>query len=679
MVGTEKRYRLARCRLMFAVGCVIAAASPAVAQPARPASPVVRSAAAEIERFERALAADDLQSLHESFDALLDARASGPAPLRPDPLLSGLVGRLYLERGWSTFAIAYLRHADAPDVPRRQRVAALFALADAQARLGDRSGATETLRRLSAIGLDPADRSRAALTAARLTVSLDPAAALAAVEPLLSAEDPTRRFEAQFVAAQARSLLGDRAAAAAAAERAWATAAILRPAEEGPVRAAVLRAGLAASRGDRDAIIAMSKIAGASDTPLNSTFASALPVCGERGVTADDHVIFGVFGGRRAFEGIVALAASRSAVVPVFMDALNGGDILSVDHEPAAGTIITVRCRSAPAADFPAPLLRDGWAEWFADRGLFFVQSPEPDPEGIALLSRRLGQLEERLGADDARLITARLDLAERIETLGALGGGDTSESARLRTEIFAAMRRIGGTENALPPPEVEALHDRLRAARTPEDALAIRRGGMARLLALIPPDHAYIEVQDWLAHAPPDSAELSMQLVRAVLSRLPSRRDEPRRRALLLRLATVQRAAGDLSGARASWRAAGLAPGSCLALDEPPVHVEGTITDEHYPPDAIANGIAGATIVDFEVSADGRTANRRLILSAPSAIFDPITDETFAAFAFLPGRSGGQARACTGMTRSVRWQLPDDEELAPPDRNPPVARDTRI
>lgn len=659
--------RQAMKRLALVIAAAAASGWPAAAQ--RPAAPPVPQA--ELDRFEAVLEADP-RTAGEIMDALAAARANRPAALRPDPLLSGLAGRYYLQRGWTPVALAHLRHADAAEVPRPQLIAALLALAEAQALSGDRAAAAAALRRLEALAPGAAERRRAALLAARVALVTDPGAALEAVRPLLADGDAGARFEAEFIAAQAHSLLGNRTAADAAADRMWATAASAPSASAAPVRAALLRAAMAEARGDTDAVTAMLNAAGAQAAALEGDLTDQLPVCGDGGVVPGDYATFGLLG-RGEVQELLPLTASRPAAVAAFHDALLQFGGLRWEGRPAAGLTVTVRCRTTPTAQYRAMPSRNELTEWFAERGLFFTFSVDSDSEGIAALSRRLGELEERFGPDHPHLIPLRLELAGRILLGAASGGVDLVESDRLHDQAVAAMRRIGGADRTLPPPETDALRRRMARASTPAQALQYAQAGFAQYLAWAPLDDAFAEFQMWMAALAAESNETATALTRAMLARFPEGSRDPRRRALQMRLGALQAAAGDRDAARASYRAAGVPASACAMMDEPAAHVSGTITTEDYPPSAILNDFAGTTAMEFTVGRDGTAAGMRLVLSSPGGVFDRITREAFARFGFTPARHGGRTQTCTGQFQRVLWQLPEErEDLAPPDSMAP-------
>jgi hypothetical protein len=95
-------------------------------------------------------------------------------------------------------------------------------------------------------------------------------------------------------------------------------------------------------------------------------------------------------------------------------------------------------------------------------------------------------------------------------------------------------------------------------------------------------------------------------------------------------------------------------------------------ILDDDYPPDALDPKLAGATVMELDVGADGKVAGDRIILSAPSLVFDPLVRSKLAGFSLTPAAERGRARACRAFQQTIRWQMPEEEAPGPPRFAPP-------
>jgi tetratricopeptide (TPR) repeat protein len=597
--------------------------------------------------------------------ALVKERRPADGVLRTDPLLNGLYGRVLLENGRIGEALPYLERGWSPDVPEAQRIAAGLALAAAQEQTGDLSGATATLDRLEAEPLAQGKRQQAAFARARLALLRDPRAAIALSEAAAAIRPGTgAAWQAGLIRGQALALSGDPGGAAAAARQAWAAAPEVASGEAAPLRSALLLGALAARTAAADRLAAMLSAAGARRSPAPGDAAEVLPLCGEDGIAPEDHVTFGLFSTVGEARHLMPLEASRPAAVAPFYQALAGHVAVTGGAEPGEGTLFTVRCRTTISTSYDAPALRrDAFADWFAERGLYPAGRTEHSVEAINAAAEDVAELEERYGAEHPLLIPPRLDLYMRL-TLRAASADDIPgwQIEDLRRKIQAGFAAQGSDHGAvldLDPRRFQAL---LQNARSPEEGLRLARTEGLRLVQRLPLDHAYRYAGEWLRQDTELPSETHQRMLEALLARFPENGGDRRRSALLMRLAELQRKRGDLTAARRSLRTAGVSPASCAAADEPPTIAEAQVTDEDYPPLALKHGLEGISMIEMEVGADGRVASHRLILSAPSALFDQVIARELQDFRYNPARAGGRARSCRGVYQRIVWRMPEDD-----------------
>jgi hypothetical protein len=648
----------------------------AAAAAAGAAAPGAAQAPAELARFEAALDAGRHDEAARIYDGLVDTRRlrAGVA-LAPDPLLSGMAGRLYLRRGHNVYALAYLEQAQHASVPAGQRRAAAIALAEAQTRTGDRRSALAGLQRLDRAGMSAEEAAAAALAEARALLADDPRAALARVEPVRAATAEGAAFEAETLAAQAHSLLGDRASAAAAADRAWTLSAPLPAHRIAPLRIASVRAALAAERGDHAAAAAMLNVAGAGTSGIASDASQWIPFCGDGGLTRADHATFAVHAGGAGGTVVEPVAASRPTAVAPFLDALAGADLLSRTESPASGTVLTLRCRSVPNADFPAEIDELPFARWFAARGLYSVFGLR-SAEALAL---KIGEAEQRLGDNHPGLIPLRLQLGDWLAMADAERGEESSfEVQALREAVTGAMRRIGGADEAIGPPALEQLFRQGSYAPNYEEAVRRYRAGAPAVLDALTLDRGYVFLVDWFGWDRDLPGDVKRRAIERLAARFPARSADPRLRALRMRLGALLREEGDAAAAARAYAASGTPPGACVLQEEAPTATEGSIGSDDFPPLPLEHGIGGFTVIEYGVGTDGRVTAPRVIFSAPAGLFDAVTVERIGAFRFVPGRSGGKAAGCTGREQRVIWRLPESRPAKPP-ATPQAGPPTRI
>lgn len=638
-------------KFTFAIAAAMMLAGTSAAQPAP-----------QIALFETALENGEFLEAAKHFDSLAAARRPADGKPRSDPLLFGLYGRLVAQEAPST-ALAYLKRADAADVPDRLQQAARLALLRVQERIGDRAGVAETLAKLRSSPERLAGQEAIELVGARQLLIEQPASAVAASRNLAGRLPVRSRWEADLIEAQAHALGGDGAAAKAAADRAWSGAADAPADQLAPLRAGLQRAGLAAARGDQDGLLAMLNAVGASVTGLDKSVGNALPVCGGA-LRPDDWVIFAIYTGTTPEQILMPVAASAPHAVLPFYDALAGRSLLSTISAAPSGTIFTARCRSFLNADW-TPVRRgpEPNVEWMAQRGLIIPAFHDASLEGVNALSAEIDALAARY-PQSPLLIPLRIELAARL-TMRSHKEGDVQEwqVTQAQNKAFEAMRAIGGADGMVPPLWLAQSQRAAAAADSPEESLRLHRAQTLRLILELPAEIGLALASEWLERDVDLPGETKLQVIESLLRRISGQPTDPRRSALLMRKAAVLQLLGNGDAARAAFQAAGAPAALCSAYDSEPKLVSMDITDDDYPAAANRHSIEGVTVIEQEVSADGAVSGHRIILSAPSTIFDPVVAREVKAFKLDPPRRAGKVRACRGLVQRILWKLPSREQ----------------
>ena len=116
----------------------------------------------------------------------------------------------------------------------------------------------------------------------------------------------------------------------------------------------------------------------------------------------------------------------------------------------------------------------------------------------------------------------------------------------------------------------------------------------------------------------PPDAAELLTAV--ATDPGLPPQ--DPLRVGALVRLATVQAAAGNIAAARETYDKSGLSSQQCSMVDAVPQMRQSRSAGVEFPDEARRWGFEGWVEVEFDIQADGKTANQRAVIAYPPLIF---------------------------------------------------------
>ncbi|MBS0387513.1 MAG: energy transducer TonB [Proteobacteria bacterium] len=103
----------------------------------------------------------------------------------------------------------------------------------------------------------------------------------------------------------------------------------------------------------------------------------------------------------------------------------------------------------------------------------------------------------------------------------------------------------------------------------------------------------------------------------------------DPLRVGALLRLATLQAAAGNVAAARDSYAKSGLSAQQCSLVDAMPVMRRSGAEMVDFPDEASRWGFDGWVEVEFDIQADGKTANQRTLIAYPPMVFVETALET--------------------------------------------------
>jgi TonB family protein len=93
-----------------------------------------------------------------------------------------------------------------------------------------------------------------------------------------------------------------------------------------------------------------------------------------------------------------------------------------------------------------------------------------------------------------------------------------------------------------------------------------------------------------------------------------------------------------------------------CASGDRPLQLVSGT--GAVYPPDARANGIEGYVVVRYDVAADGRVHNARVVDAQPAGTFDEAALQAVSRWRFRPPQRNGEAQPVTGLQSRLEFAL---------------------
>jgi len=76
------------------------------------------------------------------------------------------------------------------------------------------------------------------------------------------------------------------------------------------------------------------------------------------------------------------------------------------------------------------------------------------------------------------------------------------------------------------------------------------------------------------------------------------------------------------------------------------------------YPEAARDQGIQGAVVVRYDVSAEGRVANAQVVSAEPAGVFEEAALKAVRGWRFRPGRQKGVESVFTGMVSTIEFKF---------------------
>jgi hypothetical protein len=378
-----------------------------------------------------------------------------------------------------------------------------------------------------------------------------------------------------------------------------------------------------------------------------------LPPCG--GDLRPDDVVVVEFGigddGRVAFANPV-YASRPGSIATDFARAVYNwswqpSSIKSIPPFYRAVTRVELRCSVAIGRPGEIVLLAPAVNKWLSDNGAAIV--PETD-------DRSPEQLRKEIEKHGDRPI-------ERIPYLLALASKPVTEEK----ESEAALDQAVVIADQFRSPTSVTVYLRVlrlgEAARNSRAGLGLYRTGLRALLARpeVLADAQSADVLRLLVAAPAlgsipaDAPQFLQQVVDD--TRLDAH--DPLRVGALIRLSSVQKQRGNVDAARATYLKTGLSAQQCSLVDAQPTMRRQAVGSSDYPADAYKWGIGGWTQIEFDVLPDGKTENRRAVMSYPPFTFGDSTVSAMSGTRYTQTYRPDGAVGCSGASQRFRYVAP--------------------
>ena len=115
----------------------------------------------------------------------------------------------------------------------------------------------------------------------------------------------------------------------------------------------------------------------------------------------------------------------------------------------------------------------------------------------------------------------------------------------------------------------------------------------------------------------------------------------------------------GDLATARQTYLGTGLNAQQCALVDAQPSLRRSGVGSADYPVDAVRWRIGGWTRIEFDVLPDGRTVNRRAVMSYPPFVFGDSTIKAMGATRYTQSYRPDGAIGCSAASQRFRYMMP--------------------
>ncbi len=242
-----------------------------------------------------------------------------------------------------------------------------------------------------------------------------------------------------------------------------------------------------------------------------------------------------------------------------------------------------------------------------------------------------------------------------------ALAVANSTQSSRDETqqgylEAARQLRASGAPPSAWIYPTVLAAQTRVNPVQTARTLASLRddpeiKADRASRAAL------GLVVAEFFARARKQNEERA--ILNDVITASGLSEKDPVRLAALLALANSSIAAGDADSAKAAYAQTGLSARQCAALDTQPIMLKSNISSNDFPMEAMQWGFEGWSRQEYDIGADGRTANVRTIASFPPAVFAQAAEDVVKAIRYRTSFRPDGGIGCGAVKTNMVFRLP--------------------
>ncbi|MDB5720634.1 MAG: hypothetical protein JWP15_1252 [Alphaproteobacteria bacterium] len=318
-----------------------------------------------------------------------------------------------------------------------------------------------------------------------------------------------------------------------------------------------------------------------------------------------------------------------------------------------AMTRVEMRCTTSTERPSVLALLRNHVDDWLAARGFPAEDSAaRSDARRLQPLKTELARRETASGPDSLALVPVLANLAVNaivprkdglayLARAEAIARREKAPAAAIAWFRIAQLGEERGWERGARDRYLASLQE---LAAKPEIAADSTAAGGVRL-----------EIAETLYRAKRNNE--AMAELRSLASTPGLGEHDALRAAALVRLASLELAAGDDKAARATFARSGLTADQCSLVDTPPRRKSGSFSDSDFPMDAERWGFEGWVRTEWDVSATGAPVNVRTTVAYPPFVFSASAVRGFDRLRYEPTFRPGGGLACGGMSSRVNFR----------------------
>ncbi|MFW2829583.1 energy transducer TonB [Sphingomonas sp. ID0503] len=317
-----------------------------------------------------------------------------------------------------------------------------------------------------------------------------------------------------------------------------------------------------------------------------------------------------------------------------------------------AGTRLQLRCTREMQTPSIMSLLADRTLEWLN------TQNVAPLSSTVASANVNSARGLEIIRADLAARKTSQNPLDPIPVEMALLNSHliPEEEGDRMSADIRERLRTASAPLSARAYPEIESLLSSYDDIGRKGFAEALQRYLTDPMVAADPVVSAAARLL--AADRRTLSAPARRAMIEAVAKddRLADR--DPLRVGAWIRLANLQAQERDFAAAEQSFRKTGLEAEQCALVDARPVMKSSGASSADFPMEAMRWGFEGFTRIEYDITADGRTANQRVVVAYPPIVFEAaslgVVRDTRYEQRFRPEGAIG----CSGNAHTINFRI---------------------